>query len=323
MNHVKFPSIEQYKNTVKSVQKYMLAKGIDSYEPVQYLGVEKLHGTNASFNKDVDGNYCFQSRERVLSIQSDNAGFCIWGEKNIDAFKELADLFSKQNVIIYGEWAGTGIQKGVALNQLPKRFYVFAVKVDDRWLALEKVQFAFTKFNHDEIKLISNIVTPFSITIDFAKPQDYVEQLESLTKQVEEKSPLALYYGVEGVGEGIVWTPVDEDKLQVSDLWFKVKGEKHSISKTTTGAKTSAVDLTGYAEAVETFVTEARLERGLVALQEMGKELDVKATGDFIRWIMNDIIREERETIIENGFEIKAMGGMIASKARKFYMEKV
>jgi hypothetical protein len=36
---------------------------------------------------------------------------------------------SKETVSIYGEWAGRGIQAGVGISQLEKKFYIFGVKI--------------------------------------------------------------------------------------------------------------------------------------------------------------------------------------------------
>ena len=65
----------------------------------------KLDGTNASAWLDEEGRLQCGSRNRVLSIESDNAGFCAWANS---ADTKAADLRTYLAVnpkcIVYGEW---------------------------------------------------------------------------------------------------------------------------------------------------------------------------------------------------------------------------
>lgn len=81
----KFPSIEQFRNTVKSVQlthDYVgrdtnedpIYEHISDYPVVQFTGTVKLHGTNAAI-RICNGEITYQSRENVITPQKDNAGF--------------------------------------------------------------------------------------------------------------------------------------------------------------------------------------------------------------------------------------------------------
>jgi len=59
-----------------------------------------------------------------LAIGSDNAGFALWASN--------VDWKTDKNVIIYGEWAGPGVQKSDAICLTDrKRFYVFGVLLLD------------------------------------------------------------------------------------------------------------------------------------------------------------------------------------------------
>ncbi len=88
MNHISFPSINQYRQIVKNVRS--AADYFKAPVPkVKYEFSVKIHGSNAGIVRPVNGNASdiyFQSRERLLSIESDNAGFCFFGEANREVF---------------------------------------------------------------------------------------------------------------------------------------------------------------------------------------------------------------------------------------------
>ena len=76
-------------------------------------------------------------------------------------------------------------------------------------------------------------------------------------------------------------------------------------------------------EFCEYAVTDARLEQGLNNLMnEQLKPFEMTSMGDFIRWVYNDIVKEETDTIVENQLDMKKLGGPIANISRKWYTEK-
>src|ERR1035438_9279106 len=143
MKHLPFPTIGQFRNAIRNVTHHARYVGQDAagdpmYDPTKPLPVltfeatVKLHGTNSGIVHQRSTNETwFQSREKVLTLEADNAGF-------MRAYydKELMPLFAPfvgDTVAIYGEWCGGSIQKSVALAKLSKRFVVFAVSVDGVW----------------------------------------------------------------------------------------------------------------------------------------------------------------------------------------------
>ena len=46
----------------------------------------------------------------------------------------------------------------------------------------------------------------------------------------EKRCPAGAFFGVEGVGEGVVWRCITPG-FQRPEFWFKVKGEKHSVTR--------------------------------------------------------------------------------------------
>ena len=81
------------------------------------------------------------------------------------------------------------------------------------------------------------------------------------------------------------------------------------------------------ARSIEEFVnnclTESRLEQGLDYLQEMNFPLNEKSTGDFVRWVNNDIWKEESDTAEASGISRKDLGKPISSRAVKWYFSKL
>lgn len=82
---IKFPSIGQYRNVIHTIthRATYIGKGEDGgalYDPslpcptLKFQGTIKLHGTNAAIARDQAGEVWCQSRENIITPQSDNAG---------------------------------------------------------------------------------------------------------------------------------------------------------------------------------------------------------------------------------------------------------
>lgn len=96
-----------------------------------------------------------------------------------------------------------------------------------------------------------------------------------------------------------------------------MKGEKHSSSKVKKLASVDVEKLNSIKDFVDYAVTESRLEQGL---GEIG--LDMKKMGEFIKWISQDVFKEESDTMKENNLEMKDIGKELSNKARKWYIEQ-
>jgi len=335
---VKFPSIEQFRNVITNVTRNARYQGLDDegkplfdnslpLPTLEFEGTVKLHGTNAGIAR-FEGEQWFQSRERILSVGSDNAAFAahmsVIPEADMDAMFESIEAqvptTEEHPVLVFGEWCGSGIQKGVAISNVDKMFVVFKVKVNDMWLTREQVQ-ALTLPRANRVFCIYDFPT-YSVTIDFGNPQLMQNELGDLTMKVEAECPVGRAFGHRGVGEGIVWSYVGQDpKWRGSSYWFKVKGEKHSASKVKTLAAVDVEKLESVQKLVEMMVTENRLNQGLTVMKEQGLEPTQKTTGDFLRWVFNDCVKEELDTIMANGVEPKDLGGPISQKARTWYFQ--
>lgn len=83
---------------------------------------EKIDGTNAQVIISEDGEIAAASRTRLITIDDDNFSFARWVQENRD---ELLTLGPGRH---FGEWWGSGIQRGYGLKE--KRFSLFNA---ERW----------------------------------------------------------------------------------------------------------------------------------------------------------------------------------------------
>lgn len=317
----KFPSIDQFRNVIRELKINHDYQGKDEngeplyphsepYPTILFEGTVKLHGTNAGIVKYPD-KIEFQSRERVLTLAQDNAGFMLsLSSKNIDKLFEGIEF--KNYAAIYGEWCGQGIQSGVALSQLPKMFVIFGVKVDDVWISY------FKSIPEENIFNIQDF-PKFQIEVDFNNPELVQNKLIELTENVEKECPVGKHFGVSGIGEGIVWTSFYKDKV----YRFKTKGEKHSSSKVKTLASVNVDELNSINEFVDYSLTDSRLNQGISVLKEQGLPINQSSTGEFLRWIIGDIVKEESDTIISNQIDMKKANPAISKEARLWYFNNL
>jgi ferritin len=126
--------------------------------------------------------------------------------------------------------------------------------------------------------------------------------------------------GVDGVGEGIVWKCITEG-WESPEFYFKVKGEKHSASKVKTLAAVDVELVASQREFAEKTVTENRCRQGIDKLREAGKKLDRTSVGDFIKWVVADVEKEESDTAKASGLDIKKASGELTKAARMWFFK--
>ena len=202
----KYSSIEQLRSVVREVKSNHDFQGKDEngdaiynhsspYPTLKFEGTVKVHGTNASIIRTVEGEKIFQSRNRVLSLDKDNAQFMIsMMGKNLDF---LFSFFPPGlEVILYGEWCGDNIQKGVAITGLPKMFIIFDVMVDGELVEMPKG----LQNNEQNIYNILQFQT-YEVDINFNTPELVQNKLIEDTLAVEKECPVGKFFGVSGIGE--------------------------------------------------------------------------------------------------------------------------
>ena len=102
--HISFPSIEKFSNLVANINRTYNFVGLDAegeaiYDlskpkpTIKLQGTIKLHGTNACFAFNDEDGLWVQSRENIITPQSDNAGCAFYVESHKEAFMGIINLF--------------------------------------------------------------------------------------------------------------------------------------------------------------------------------------------------------------------------------------
>lgn len=301
----------------------------DPLPKLMFRGTVKLHGTNAGIMENTDGSIQYLSRNNVVGLGK-HFGFpeAMEGQKDevrelFNQINSLHNIGQDQTVIVYGEWCGPSVQKGVAISKIEnKTFFFFSIKVINKdgthfWVPIDAIG-----STSDTIRSILDF-QHFYIDIDMNNPGLHQNKLIELTQAVEDKCPVAAQYGIEGVGEGVVYETFYKDKRFI----FKVKGAKHSSSKVKTLASVDPEKAKSQADFIEYAVTLNRVKQAMfeVAQQKEINESDLNKshTGDVLRWIANDILSEELDTMQASKLEWKEVAKQASNKARLIFFDIV
>lgn len=338
--HISFPSIEQFRVIVSKIQRQYNFVGLDEngeaiYDETRtkptliFKGTVKLHGTNLGvcFN-DISGIWV-QSRENIITTQNDNAGSAFFVLVNNDAFLDLFnEIKNKYNIdtanntiSIYGEWVGKGIQKNIAISKIEKSMFIFGIKInphDENKVAYWVDSSSFKK-PENRIYNIEDYET-YTISIDFNNPALSQDEIIELTSKVENECPVGKAFGFSDIGEGIVFSHLMDDG---TCLKFKSKGEKHVITKV---KKLNPVDdekLNNIIEVVNKVTPNWRLEQMLDKTFDLMNEgeLDIKKMGEFIKNVINDVIKEESDVIAEANLIPKDINSKISEVCRNYFFD--
>lgn len=338
MKQISYPKIPQFRNVVSTINRMSSFKGMDINDQpiyddtmtkpiIKFKGTVKAHGTNAGicYNEE-DGIYT-QSRNNPFDIElnpDSHMGFTFFVKKNKEIFIKFFETLYKENDLdpkiytlsIYGEWAGKGIQKGVALSELEKAFYIFGVKVSklsDPLFNSFWIDYTNLRDTENRIFNIDDFGT-YEVEVDFNMPLLASNKFAEITEQVEKECPIGKYFGVSGIGEGVVWTGEYKGTLHR----MKIKGEKHSVSKVKTLAPVDTEKLNSIKDFIDYAVTENRFLQGVQ--QVFGEDKpDIKQMGNLIRWCINDIISEEIDTLAKNNLEPKDVNKYISNAIRGMF----
>lgn len=336
-------SIGQFREVVANVNRTANFVGLDDngnaiYDPsikkpvIIFTGTCKLHGTFAAFLYNEESGHWIQSKEKIITPVSDNAGFAFFAESKkeifIDLIKSLAKIHGidlKSNTIMLGmEWAGKGIQKSVGISEIDKSAFIFShAKVSPfeegksaYWISTNKIESI-----DNRIYNIENFKT-FSIEVDFNKPELSQNKIIEMTIDVENECPVSKEFGSEStIGEGIVFSYLNEDG---SRLIFKSKGEKHSAkSKVKTLKPVDDEKVNKCIEIAEQVTPSWRLSQMIAETFDTinGGVLDRSGLGNYIKAVMNDVIKEESDIIVEAGLEIKDIAKYVSTIAKDYFFQ--
>lgn len=291
----KFTSIEKMSDAWVQMTKQQILE-------IKFRSKIKLHGTNAGVRREGD-EFFFQKRTSDVTPLADNAGFASWaitvpwGSAKTD----------KKDYIVYGEWAGAGVQKQDAVSDTPKHFYVFAVMLGDQMITEPSLIVDFVP-DHKQISVLPWFDEPTSIKLtDNAGAKVFADRLSADVDKIGEEDPyIKDKYNVSGGGEGLVVSPWDESGVVPAWFYntftFKVKSQAHI------GGKSKGLKASIYVEVpasvmdfVDTFVTEPRMEQMVNTF--LDGSYNNKGIATFLSELNKDILKESVN-------ELAAMGGV-------------
>lgn len=329
MSRISWTEIDNFHTVRKTLKTY--PQLLCDVSKVKYKAKVKLHGTNAAVQIDYNGKVRAQSRTSLLaSTGPDNAGFAKWVEEHVEEFR--ARFTPKEGVkVIFGEWCGPGIQKGVAVSQLPSK--IFAV------FAMRHIVGDFTTFTYEphELEGVLGISGAYVIDwyndgeefyVDWSLGSDglapVLERINACVADVEACDPwIKAKFGISGLGEGLVFYPESHSGYKCfSDLCFKAKGEAHKTVGNTKPAQADPTVVNNARAFAEMVVTEARLEQGARHVAGGDLTFDMKNIGEFLKWIVNDVKKETSAELDASGLDEKLVNKMCSERARTWFLER-
>ena len=222
----------------------------------------------------------------------------------------------KGDLVIAGEWCGTGIQKKVALVKIPKFLAIISLRVNGTWLP----DWEFADICNEDKRIFHIGKNGFyTHKVDLRNTNTSEATIKELTDAVVAECPFARSLGASGHGEGIVWKATDH--FSNPNFWFKSKGDLLEVSHSNK-LPPSAVDVQNqkrtqnFATAI---VTKTRLEQGW---QSLGMR-SLKEMGEFLKWISNDCLVEEKGLMEELIIGEKELRSAIINIAKPWFLARV
>lgn len=341
---IKYPDTPHFKEFCSALYR-------NKVEELNIHGTIKLHGTNFSMVLDGETEQVyFQKRTSVLNeyvVMADGVEktcftkFFDWENVVNDSYTIFARWFTEglsyfHKVCFFGELVGEEIQKGVAVQELSKRFVIFDVAIimskDDlsdsrkwKWINGDLLKRLFNDAKDTMIGLHGEDSFPDNLfciedfptwdlklnVFDNVSLRELQNELQGITEQVEKECPFAKAFGVSGTGEGVVW--------KANGYRFKVKGEEHTTSKVRTLNKVELEkieQLKTINEFADAICTEARFKQGVQYLRE--NEVEGSKVSAYIKWIIQDTFKEELDFITEKNLDHSELKKVLSSKAKKY-----
>lgn len=340
MTFRKYPSINRFPSVMKEIQ-YAQSRG-DDLSSVIFTSQVKLHGTNAAIvfscsSDNVITAVRAQKRGQFITPENDNFGFADYVERFVKPIyinKHITDIsretvnFSNGTactIYLYGEWAGPGIQKGVAISQIPeKTFCFFGVHIElsepvevngKKW---ESISINYTDFDIFDIIPRSKRIDRYkTYEVDMTSPDSittFMDEVNADVLDVENCCPFTKeHWGIEGIGEGLVLFTLT-DKHQ--NFMFKAKGDKHAVTKQSKPVEKDFMKITKVTAFVNAVVTENRVQQGI---DELGLT-ELKQIPDSIKWVLADVYKECQGDLETSGLgwdDVRKQVSNIAAKTTK------
>lgn len=260
----------------------------------------KLDGTNSQLWWD--NGLKAGSRNRELSVESDNAGFYNWAltQSNILSFFE-----NHQDLKLYGEWLVPHTLKNYNSNAW-RNFYVFdVIREDGSYLPYEE---------YNTLLSIYGIPT---IPVLLVKANPSLSELNELLSN-------NTYLISEGIGEGIVIKNYNYVNKYGRKTWAKVIADEFKVQKGTSTKDISEQKPIEF-QIVETFVTEAFVRKELAKI-ELVEPWSSNLIPKLLNTIFHELIVEEMWNILKRfknpKINFKDLNNLTISKIKELLSDK-
>jgi hypothetical protein len=351
-----FSSIDTFiKENVRTVLQESDYQGTDSngdpvfehtkdYPIITYSATHKVGGTNTSIVKK-NGEYFFQSRNNLLiegTNTPDQNGFRNFMENNAPEgdpdnmavellFFDISEHYNLKNtdeIIVYGEWCGSGIKDNHSISQSEqKQWIIFAIKINGeyvenfKWFECEKYR-------------IYNILKwgSFEITIDYNQfefgcwgdSNKLPDDLQELANKHTLLCPVSKFFGVDGKGEGLVLKSVNYVSSRTGKpLIVKIKNSEYDRVNT----KVKTQNIFSNDPVVDKFVinciTTARLGQFINFMINEGKTIEMKNVSYYQTLILNDVIKECQNELNDSKLTIKMIEKEVRKMATEYFKSNI
>lgn len=260
----------------------------------------KLDGTNSQLWWD--NGLKAGSRNRELTVESDNAGFYNWAltQSNILSFFE-----NRPDLKLYGEWLVPHTLKNYNSNAW-RNFYVFdVIREDGSYLPYEE---------YNALLLFYAIPT---IPVLAIKTNPSLSELNSIVSENK-------YLTSEGIGEGIVIKNYNYVNKYGRKTWAKVIADEFKVQKGTSTKDISEQKPIEF-QIVETFVTEAFVRKELAKI-ELVEPWTPKLIPKLLNTIFHELIVEEMWNILKRfknpKINFKDLNNLTISKIKELLSDK-
>lgn len=311
MTFKKFTSIDKFADSWIQMQKQEIGE-------LKFRSKIKLHGTNAAV-RIVDGEVFYQKRTEDVTPLADNAGFA--------SFAYTVKWKTESDCIIYGEWAGPGVQKSDAVSMIPeKMFFVFGVMQNDLMITEPELIKQFLP-THDRIVVLPWFDEPTIVNSNIVESaKELSTRLDQDVQTIGAEDPFVKQmFNVSGAGEGLVVSPYDESGSV--PLWlfntftFKVKSEAHLVQKTKSPNASIYIEIPGSVkDFAEQFVTDNRCEQ--MVRDHLGGSYALQGMSVFLKELNADILKESKNEFAELGADWKMVAKEINARAVKWLKNK-
>ena len=288
---------------------------------MSYLSIQNLYKDQRIFNF----NECY-ALEKIhgssahISWNNEKLNFFSGGAK-YDSFitifdtpkleKLFQEYYSDHKVIVYGEVYGGKMQGMSHTYGKELKFIAFEVKIDDVWLDVPEAE---------EIVL--------NLGLEFVHWKKIETKVSLINEQRDMPSVQAIRNGcgIDKMREGIVLRPLHEccdnrgNRVIVKHKRDEFRETKNKRAVTEESLK-QKLEIKYTANGIaDEWVTEMRLQH---ILQKFPEVIGIEKTGDIIKAMVEDVIREAGEEIIDNKDVRKAIGFASANLYKKYLNNKL